>query len=258
MLAYINLFRFIPGYESHITQDGKEPLVLLLLAFLITFTLTRLYTRLARIREWGSGNVGGVHLHHMVIGIIIVLLAGLAAVASGPNTDGRGFELIGIAFGIGAALVLDEFALSFYLRDVYWSPEGRTSIDAALVGVAVAGLLLLGVSPLGIREEWASGRWAAFGVISLNGLLALATFLKGKLALGFLSVLVPLLGLVGTLRLAKPTSLWARWFYARRPAKLERARARFSGGSRLQRLNHWLADLLGGAPSLPARKPQKR
>jgi hypothetical protein len=256
MLAYFDLFRFIPGYHAHITQDGKEPLLLLLLAFLITFGLTRLYTRVARIRGWGSGSVGGVHLHHMVVGIVIVLTAGLAAVATGPNTDGRGFDAIGIAFGIGAAFVLDEFALSLYLRDVYWSPEGRTSINASLVGVSVAGLLLLGVSPLGIREEWATGRWAAFGVIALNMSLALATFLKGKLALGFLSVLIPLVGIVSATRLAKPTSPWARRFYKRRPKKLERAQARFKGDSRLQRLNHWFADLVGGAPSRPAEKPQ--
>ena len=254
-LAYFNLFRFIPGYEAHITQDGKEPLLLLILAFLITFALTRLYTRLARMRRWGSGSVGGVHLHHMVIGLIIVLAAGLAAIASGPNMDGRGFDVIGIGFGIGAALVLDEFALSLYLRDVYWSPEGRTSIDASLVGISVAGLLFLGVSPLGIREEWATGRWAAVGVIGVNACLALATSLKGKLALGFVSVFVPLLGLVGTIRLAKPSSPWARWLYERNPKKLERARGRFVGGSRLQRLNHWFADLVGGPPSAP---PEER
>lgn len=256
MLAYLNLFRFIPGYETHITDAGKEPLILLLLAFLITFGLTRLYTRLARIRGWGSGSVHGVHLHHMVVGIIIVLLAGLAAVATGPDTQGHGRDFIGIAFGIGAALVLDEFALSLYLRDVYWSPEGRTSIDASLVGVALAALLLTGVSPFGIHEQAVTGRWAAFGVLALNISFALVTFLKGKLSLGLLSVLVPLLGLVGAIRLAKPTSPWAKWFYSRRPKKLERARARFSHESRLQRLNHRFADLVGGAPSTPAEKPQ--
>jgi hypothetical protein len=229
-----------------------------LLAFLITFGLTRLYTRLARIRGWGSGSVGGVHLHHMVIGMVIVLCAGLAAVATGPNTDGHGFDLIGIAFGIGAALMLDEFALSLYLRDVYWSPEGRTSIDASLVAVSVAGLLLLGVSPFGIKEEWATGRWAAEGVIALNICFALTTFLKGKVALGFVSVLVPLLGIVGTIRLAKPTSPWAKWFYKRQPKRLERARARYAAESRLQRLGRRFVDLVGGAPSTPAEKPQER
>ncbi len=254
-VAYLNLFRFIPGYQTHITEAHKEPLVLLLLAFLITFVLTRLYTRLARIRGWGSGSVHGVHLHHMVVGIVIVLLAGLAAVASGPDTSGHGRDLIGIFFGVGAALLLDEFALSLYLRDVYWSPEGRSSIDASLVAVALALLLLVGISPLGIHEEGVSGRWAAFGVIALNCALALITFLKGKLALGLLSVFVPLLGLIGAIRLAKPTSPWAKWFYGRQPSKLERARARYAGESALNRFNDWLTDLIGGAPTAPPEEP---
>ena len=42
------MFRFIPGYESHIYDEGKEPLLFLFLAFIITFALTRLYTRMAR------------------------------------------------------------------------------------------------------------------------------------------------------------------------------------------------------------------
>ena len=52
-----DIFRFIPGYSQHIVGDGKEPVLLLLLAFLITFALTRLYTRLARVYGWGSGSV---------------------------------------------------------------------------------------------------------------------------------------------------------------------------------------------------------
>lgn len=251
MIAYLDVFRFIPGYQEHITDAGKEPLLLLLLAFLITFFLTRLYTRLARSRGWGSGSVHGVHLHHMVVGIVIVLLAGLAAVASGPDTHGHGRDIIGIFFGIGAALVLDEFALSLYLRDVYWSPEGRSSIDASLLGVAVAGLLLVGVSPLGVDQTAATGRWAAFGVITLNIGCALVTLVKGKLALGLIGVFMPLLGLATAVRLAKPASLWARHFYKRSPKKMERAQARFAPHSRLQRLNTWFANLVGGAPSPP-------
>lgn len=53
-----DLFRFIPGYETHIYNDNKEPLLILFLAFLITFALTRLYTRLARKRGWGSASSG--------------------------------------------------------------------------------------------------------------------------------------------------------------------------------------------------------
>jgi hypothetical protein len=50
----LRLFRFIPGYDAHIVLTGKEPLILMLLAFLITFALTRLYTRLARVYGWGA------------------------------------------------------------------------------------------------------------------------------------------------------------------------------------------------------------
>ena len=49
---------------------GKEPLLLLLAASLLTFAGTRIYTRLARLRGWGSGRVNDVHLHHMVVGMV--------------------------------------------------------------------------------------------------------------------------------------------------------------------------------------------
>ena len=100
----------------------------MLLAFLITFVLTRLYTRLARVYGWGSAGVHGVHLHHMVVGIIMVLVSGAVAFTTTP--DHPWLDLFAIAFGVGAALTLDEFALWLNLRDVYWSQEGRSSIDA--------------------------------------------------------------------------------------------------------------------------------
>ncbi len=219
-----DIFRFIPGYSEHIVGDGKEPVLLLLLAFLITFTLTRLYTRLARVYGWGSGNVGGVHLHHMVVGILILIATALVAVAVWPSGIGR--DLIAIFFGVGAALILDEFALSLYLQDVYWSPEGRTSIDATIMGVMLAGLLMVGISPFGVDDAHYS-RTYAFGVVALNILLAVITFSKGKLMLGLAGIFIPIVGLIGALRLAKPHSAWARWFYTHSPKKLERARQRY-------------------------------
>ncbi|MBA3718049.1 MAG: hypothetical protein H0W87_07480 [Actinobacteria bacterium] len=246
----LDIFRFIPGYSEAIVGDGKEPVLLLLLAFLITFMLTRLYTRLARVYGWGSGSVGGVHLHHMVVGILIVLVTGVVAVAEWPTGIGR--DLIGIFFGIGAALVLDEFALSLYLEDVYWSPEGRTSIDATIMGVMLAGLLMVGTSPFGVNDAHYS-RTIAFGVIALNIVLATITFLKGKLMLGLAGIFVPLIGLVGVLRLAKPRSAWARWFYKRNPAKVERARQRYEVHPGWpERFNTWFTNLVGGAPSRPS------
>jgi hypothetical protein len=99
---------------------GRAPLLLLLAAFLVTFALTRLYTRLARVRGWGSASAGGVHVHHMAVGIVLLLVSGLVEIALQPGGGGR--ELLAIVFGVGAAFTLDEFALWLYLRDVYWSP----------------------------------------------------------------------------------------------------------------------------------------
>ena len=231
---------------------GREPLLLALLSFLVTFALTRLYTRLARVRGWGSGSAGGIHLHHMVFGILIVLVSGLLAIAFWPaGSPWR--ELIGIAFGAGAALTLDEFALWLYLRDVYWCAEGRSSIDATVMGVVLAALLLVGSSPFGISSGGNASRAVVFGMVAFNVGLAVATFLKGKLVLGMISVFVPLVGLIGAVRLAKPRSLWSKRFYRANPRKLARASTRFEASdSRLKRLHERFDDLLGGAPSFPA------
>jgi hypothetical protein len=97
----------VPGYETHIYDGGKEALFLLFLSFLIAFALTRLYTRLARVYGSGSASVGGVHLHHAVPGLVLALGAGLLAFTPwGSNSPAQ--EALGIAFGVSAALVLDD------------------------------------------------------------------------------------------------------------------------------------------------------
>ena len=253
----LRLFRFIPGYDTNIVLAGKEPLLLLLLAFLITFALTRLYTRLARLYGWGSGSVHGVHLHHMVVGIVIVLVTGLIAVAASPGYPW--IHILAILFGVGAALTLDEFALSLYLRDVYWSDEGRSSVDAAIIGVVLVGLLLVGTSPFGITQaEAQEPRRVAFIVIAACFAFTATTFLKGRLLLGLVSVFFPPVGVVCALRLGKPGSPWAHWFYRDRPEKLVRSHARFDeSGRRLRALKLRLYDLIGGAPSKEqARRPE--
>ena len=75
----------------------------------------------------------------MVSGVTMVTLAVDGGVPE--------FTVAAIIFGIGAALVLDEFALILHLSDVYWSEDGRTSVDAVFAAVAVAGLLILGLQP---------------------------------------------------------------------------------------------------------------
>jgi hypothetical protein len=53
----------------------------------------------------------------------------------------RSSRITALLYGIGAALTLDEFALWLRLEDVYWSREGRQSIEAVLL---FGGMLSVG------------------------------------------------------------------------------------------------------------------
>ncbi len=255
----MNLFRFIPGYETYIYEAGKEPILLLFIAFLVTFALTRLYTRLARVHGWGSGNVGGVHVHHIIPGLVLMAAAGIAAFTP-MGEDPLPRAILAIFFGIGSGLVLDEFALVFHLKDVYWSQEGQSSIIAFVMGAAFAGLFLVSSTPFGVADrEEAQSATVFFVLVSFNVLFALITFLKGKPFLGTVGVIIPLVALVSACRLAKPTSPWSRWFYdperghrrRRREKKLARSTKRYTVGWQA-RFERGAYNLIGGKPHLPS------
>ena len=115
-------------YRTHVRERGNEPPFLAAVAFLITFLLVRLLTFEIRAGEVGKDiSVGGLHIHHMVPGLILVLGSGLLDLANVWPV------VRAVAFGIGTALVLDEFALILNLADVYWQPQGRVSIDAVVI-----------------------------------------------------------------------------------------------------------------------------
>ena len=245
----MNAFRFIPGYEQEIYRAGKEPLLLLLLFFLLAFALTRVYTRLARRHDWGSGRLGGVHVHHMVPGLVLVLISGLIGFSAYQNPVF--VDIAAIAFGAGAALVLDEFALVFHLEDVYWEDEGRQSVVATVLGAAAIVLMLVVTAPSGLHTDTFSdrSRLAALAYLGGNAAFALICFLKGKPFVGLTAIFVPFIGLIGGLRLAHPRSPWAHVFYDE--VKLERARERFSRCLG-QRLRNRVVAVLGGFPHRPA------
>jgi hypothetical protein len=227
---------------------GREPLLLMLTASLLTFVLTRLYTRIARVRGWRSGRVGDIHLHHMVAGNVLTLVCGVIELALQPHDFG--VDLLSVGFGVGAAFILDEFALSVHLRDVYWTPEGRHSIEVSIMWTLLGLLLLTGVSPFGIHDQTEMPRLIGFGVVLLNVALSILTCLKGKLTLGLLSIFLPPVGLIAAYRLARPGSVWAQLFYNDR--KLEDARRRFDPASaRVEGMRRRLTDLLGGSHELP-------
>jgi hypothetical protein len=136
----------------------RLPLFCCLVAFILTFFVTRTIVRYIRSHAasdaprkwWQPRNIGHgtLHIHHVVIGVILVMVSGVAMVTLSVDGGLPEFTVASIFFGIGAALVLDEFALILHLQDVYWAEDGRTSVDAVFAAVAVAGLLMLGLNPL--------------------------------------------------------------------------------------------------------------
>ncbi len=129
----------ITWYRETILETGRSGVLWMLIAFVITFAITRLVTRHIRAKSAagddeeeeglvGDVHIGGVHIHHQVWGILLILVAAVLEFAYQPDTPG--VEVLGAIFGVGAALTLDEFALWVHLDDVYWSKEGRKSIDA--------------------------------------------------------------------------------------------------------------------------------
>jgi hypothetical protein len=110
------------------------------LSFVVTFVLLRLLTYGIRYGILPVHNVvtrSGLHIHHFVWGILILLVVGFAGYMI---DDVRWHPWLALAFGIGAALVIDEFALWLNLSDVYWARQGRWSVDLAIVVSGVLGL----------------------------------------------------------------------------------------------------------------------
>jgi hypothetical protein len=217
-------------------------------AFLLTFLTTRFVTRAIRTGRgpFRDASVGGVHLHHEVYGIFLLLGTGLVDLTYRP--DGTWRLVLAVLFGVGAALTLDEFALWLHLEDVYWSEEGRSSIDAVLIALVVGGLLLVGANPFDAQEL--PGDVPVAITVTVNLAFALVAVLKGRTVLGVVGVFVPAVAAVGALRLARPRSFWARRWYPAGSARRHRAEHRFPAGRR----TWWdaLVDLFATAPH-PAR-----
>jgi hypothetical protein len=242
----VNLFRFIPGYETAIYESGREPALVMLVAFLITFALTRGYTRIARVRGWGSAHVGSVHMHHLVVGLVLTLVAGALEFAFLPD-EGLFQLLLAAVFGSGAALVLDEFALVFHLDDVYWEGEGRKSVDAVVLSVVLGAVFLLHSAPLGLDTE--GPRWIITIGVIVNLCFVLISALKGKLFLATFGVFLAVLALIGAVRLAEPGSVWARRRYPSGSEKMARSLERYEARWKPLKERAW--DLIGGKTGRP-------
>jgi hypothetical protein len=155
-------------------------------------------------------------------------------------------------FGSGAAMILDEFALVFRLRDVYWSEEGRSSIDAVIVAVTLGALVLLHVTPFDVDTAEDPTRWSLMVTVAIHLVLICIVLLKGKLWTGLFGLFMPLIALIGAVRLAKPHSPWARRFYGAESRRRRRAEVRYrKHDARWTGRETRALDLIGGAPSKP-------
>lgn len=228
-----------------ITVTGvRIPMLWMLGAFVVTFLVTRFVTKMIRRGRgpFKDTTIGGVHIHHQVYGIFLMLAAGVGEFTYRPGPPW--LELLAALFGVGAALTLDEFALWLTLDDVYWGAEGRRSVDAVLVAAAIGLMLVLGANPL--DDE--SGTGAGIAVtVAVNLTLGVVAIVKGRIVLGLVGVVFPLVALVGAVRLARPSSAWARRFYRPGSRRAARAAERFPPGKR----SRWdrVVDVFATAPA---------
>ena len=217
-------------YQEGIVDTGKEAQFLFFVAFLLTFGFIRTSTHMIRAQvSWWPGNVsvGGTHIHHLVWGILLLLIFGWIGIAVDPDSPWR--EISAVMFGIGTGLTLDEFALWLNLKDVYWEKQGRRSIDAVIIAAAISGLVLVGFrgwvdAATRVEDEV----FAAVGAAGVAGIaLALINVAKEKFGIALVGLVIPGVNVVGAFRLAKPHSLWAKLFY--RHKKLRRSKERYRG-----------------------------
>ena len=239
-------------YQRYLVDTDRSATLWVVAGFVITYAATRWITLRIRARtarhpgQSGSAvkdvYIGGVHIHHQVWGILLVLVVGLLEFRFSPQSPWQ--EVLAVLFGAGAALALDEFALWLHLQDVYWTEEGRKSIDAVMVACVIGLALLASTSPFGVDPNTVASRGlvaTSIGVV-FHISYTIICLLKGKIATGLISLPIPLIAFVGAIRLAKPSSFWARRFYSE--PKMARANERF-GERHLARREH-LRDLFSG------------
>ncbi|MEU1310795.1 hypothetical protein ABZ419_18160 [Streptomyces cinnamoneus] len=236
----------------NIVEPGKLPLLLALAAFVLTFLVTRVITRLIRAGKGPFRNIrpGGLHVHHVVPGVVLMVIGGFGSVSSGRH--GFGAAAVAVLFGMGAGLVLDEFALLLHLDDVYWTEQGRKSVEIVVLTAALVALVLAGFLPFGVNEltpQEMHDRGIVVANVLGNFLIALFALAKGKPRIALIGAVVPFVAIVGAVRLARPGSPWARRFYRRRPRARRRARVRaYRHDARWAAVRNRVHDLLAGAP----------
>lgn len=230
--------------------DDRQWLFLVFAGLIVSFGFIRLSTRLMRSPRvpWWPGSVvsdGGLHIHHLVFGIVLMMMAGTISFA-GFAVDPI-YEICALLFGVGMGLTIDEFAMWIYLDDVYWKEQGRSSVDAAVLAACFMGILLLGIRPFELSGGDAGAVIASALTIVGVALTALACLVKQRLWHGTVGLFLLPVAIYGAIRLGKPGSFWAKRRYgSRNPAKQAEAEGRFHPGRRTDVVKERIRDAIGG------------
>jgi hypothetical protein len=251
----------VTNFWDQLVEHDEQGLFLVFAGFVLSFAFIRMSTRLMRSPRvpWWPGSVvseSGVHLHHLVFGIVTMMAAGtlgFASLGASPWT-----EICAFLFGVGAGLTIDEFALWVYLDDVYWAEEGRSSIDATVLAAGGMGMLLLGFTPFDFdTSSPAEVAGSILAALIVFGTVAIC-FAKQRLIHGWVGFFFLPIAIYGASRLGKPGSAWARRRYGERnPGKQERANERFPADRRTERIKNAFRDIVGGKPSEGVAAAQK-
>jgi hypothetical protein len=215
-------------YDRAIVDTGRQAEFLFFVSFLVTFGFIRTSAHMirAQVSWWpGNVNVGGTHIHHLVWGIVLMMVTGYVGVTIAPPSPWH--EIVAVLFGMGTGLALDEFALWLDLKDVYWTDQGRKSIDAVIVAATITGMVLVGYTAwVDVATEVEDVVFAIVGALGVFAILvALVNLAKEKFGMAIIGLIVLPVGLVGAFRLGRPRSLWARLFY--RDGRQARSAERF-------------------------------
>jgi hypothetical protein len=148
LLVLLQLTRLGFLIRSTIPDRPRRRMFIASVSFVFTFIGVRILVQMITHHEgpfqWVV--VRGHHIHHLVWGILILLLVGYGWMLDlGRSHSPMSIffsRLMSVSYGVGAALTLDEFALWLNLEpDVYWTREGRISIDAVIL---FGGILAMG------------------------------------------------------------------------------------------------------------------
>jgi hypothetical protein len=188
LLVLLQLTRLGYLIRTTIPDRPRQRMFLASVAFLITFAGVRILVHRIVNHEghmqWVT--VRGLHIHHLVWGILILLFVGYGWLldlgwSMSPMSIFFG-RLMAVCYGVGAALTLDEFALWLSLEpDAYWSSEGRLSIDAVVIFGAILAVGAWGAPFFrALQSMWSKGKAVGTGIGRISSPIRRARLLRPR------------------------------------------------------------------------------